>query len=799
MLVSLNWIRDFVTLPDDLDPRELAERITLTTAEVEGVEQVSADCDGLVAARIASVKPLPGTPNLRHVRLETGRQTVDVVTAAPALGVGAVVVFAPIGARVAGVGVVSAVDVADVTSAGLIVPAEAIGIAANAGHAVFLPPSTEPGTAVCDAALLSDWVIEIDNKSITHRPDLWGHYGMARELAAIFVAKLKPLELAPLESLQRKDLPEIPIVIDSPDACPRYTGLRFTGVRAQPSPLWMQLRLARAGMRPIDFMVDLTNYVMLEIGQPMHAFDGDGVERIEVGLTQAGDKFVTLDGVERTLPDGALMIMSGRKPVALAGIMGGLDTEITPSTKNVLLESANFDAATIRRAATAMGHRTDASARFEKSLDPENTVIGIRRLLHLARPEWPELTLSSRLSDAFPKPIPPIDVKLNHAFLNRFIGKDIPADRITQILSAIGFEVARQNGDFHVRVPSWRATKDVGIEADLIEEVARFVGYGNIEPALPEVAVRHFEPYAIRLLERRTLELLCSSQGFIEHHGYIWFDDDWLAALGFDPGPCVELRNPAAAGQHRLQTTLVPNLLSKVEKNRHHFEAFRVADIGTTFEPADSGDRQFRHLALLLAARGQNAEDALLAECRTVLETWSLQLLGRALTFAAAAGGRRPWEHEQKRIGIFVADRPLGSMTAVPIECRRRIDEHLSRWSVVVAEVRLDTVTDLERPVTPLPRVAAFPRMELDFSVLAAQTRRFADLQRELTTFEHPLLERLWFVDSYEGKSLPAGTRSLTFRARIGRDDATLTDADSKSFQDAFVAFLRTRELEIRG
>lgn len=799
MLVSLNWIRDFVDLPADLNPRELAERITLTTAEVDGVEQIPIESDGLIVARIESVTPGPDTKNLHHLRLNLGKTTVEAVSAAPGLSAGMHVVFAPVGANVAGVGRIEATRVAGVSSAGLVVPAEALGIAQNAGQAVFLPPSARPGEPIRSAGVLDDWVIEIDNKSITHRPDLWGHYGMARELAAIFDRPLKPLALAPLESLRRADLPEIPIVIDDPNACPRYTAVRFTGVRAQPSPLWMQLRLAHAGMRPIDFMVDLTNYVMLELGQPMHAFDGDGVDGIEVGLTKAGDKFTTLDGVQRTLPDGALMIQSGRRPVALAGIMGGRDTEITTKTKSVLLESANFDAATIRRAAAAMGHRTDASARFEKSLDPENTVIGIQRLLHLAAPEWPDLKITGRLSDNFPKPIPPIDVRLDHAFLNRFMGKEIPADRITSILTSIGFDVAASNGGFRVRVPSWRATKDVSIEADLIEEVARFVGYGNIEPRLPEVAVRHFEPYAIRLLERRTLQLLCTSLGFIEHHGYLWYDDAWLSLLGFDPGPCVELQNPPAAGQHRLQTTLIPNLLSKVDRNRHHFDAFRLADIGTVFEPADGGDRQHRHLGLLLAARGQGAEDALLDECRSVLQGWAEQLLGRPMEFTAAADEHRPWEHAQKRIALAVAGRPLGVLTAVPIECRRRIDEHLSRWSVVVAELRLDAVTELAPPVVPLPTVPPFPRMELDFSVLAPQARRFSDLRAALAAFSHPLLERLWFVDRYEGKSLPAGTRSLTFRARIGRDDATLTDVDSKSFQDAFVAFIRSHGLEIRG
>ena len=225
----------------------------------------------------------------------------------------------------------------------MIVPGDALSLPTVGQRAMWLPPSTKPGSPI-DMSLFDDWIVEVDNKSITHRPDLWGHYGIARELAAIYDCQLKPYPIVPPQELDDPQLPAVPIVIDDPAKCPRYSALRFTGVRPQPAPLWMQVRLAHVGLRPIDILVDLTNYIMAELGQPMHAFDCAKIDRIEVAVAKPGEKFVTLDGFTRTMPEGALMIQCNRQSVALAGIMGGANTEVTARTTDLLLESANFEA-----------------------------------------------------------------------------------------------------------------------------------------------------------------------------------------------------------------------------------------------------------------------------------------------------------------------------------------------------------------------------------------------------------------------------------------------------------------------
>ena len=803
MLISVNWLRDFVDLPADLDPRELAERFTIVCAEVEGVEPISVGAEGLIAAGIVEVSDVPGAVGLRRVKLDVGGgRTVETVTAAATLKVGWSVIYAPPGAKVAALGEVGQAAVAGGISVGMILPGDALGVALAAEEAILLAPGSpeaEPGFQL-PPEWFDDWVIEVDNKSITHRPDLWGHYGIAREMAAIFKTPLKPYPVTPAQELADLDLPEIPIEIDDPQMCPRYSGMVMRAVDPRPAPLWMQLRLGHVGLRPIDCLVDLTNYIMIELGQPMHAFDGDAVDRIEVGTVAPSTKFRTLDGADRTLPKDALMILSQRKPVALAGIMGGADTEIGPETKSLLLESANFNPAVIRRCAIAMGHRTDASARFEKSLDPGNTVLAIQRFVHLARGVWADLAFASRLSDCYPNPIQPVTVEVNPEYVCRVMGRSVSRQEMADILTKLEFTVEDAGDVLRVGVPSFRATKDISIQEDVIEEIARYVGYDNIEPTLPEVTVRSIEPNALHELEQRTLRLWSAGLGYNEIQGYLWYDADWCKQLGFDLGRCIELRNPISAGSHLLRQTLMPGLLAALERNRHHLSEVKLIELGGIFVPGDDEDRETRRIGVISAQRRKGVEDALLAELRGAIETWAWQAPERPTVFrrAAAAPGR-PWQHEQKTGQVVIADVACGLVGALPLALRRTIDEHLAAWSVAWAEIELDALAKLGPVEAKLEDIPAYPQKDLDFTAVVPAARHYEDVQAAVARFEHPLLRRITYVTSYEGKSLGVGKRSLTFRAGIGAADRTLVDDDLSSFRTSFEQHLVACGLELRG
>ncbi|NOT02099.1 MAG: phenylalanine--tRNA ligase subunit beta [Phycisphaerales bacterium] len=800
MLISLNWLRDFVDVPASLTAEALADQFTIVCAEVEGVEPIAVNARGLICAEVKSLSSTGGAKPKSVATLDVGGgRRVETVTSAPGLNIGHRVVYAPAGASVAALGAISDSTVDARKSAGMILPGDALGIAMAAREAVFLPPNVAPGDRL-DPALFNDWVVEIDNHSINHRPDLWGHYGMAREFAAMLRLPLKPYAVTPIERLLDPSLPEIPIEIDDPDQCPRYSGLRFGGVGSRPAPLWMQLRLGHVGQRPIDLLVDLTNYIMLELGQPMHAFDGDKVERIEVGAVAAGTRFTTLDNVERSLPAGALLIQSHRKPIALAGVMGGAETEVRESTRTLVLESANFSPHVIRKCTTALGHRTEASARFEKSLDPAHTVLGIQRFVHLCEVEFSGLKLLSRLSDAFPKRPAPVAVAVRPAFVERYIGHGVPRAEMVRILTSLEFKVRDDGDTLHVDVPSFRATRDISLEVDIIEEVARYAGYNNVPSVFPEVTVRALEPNPLQLLERRTLQQLVLAAGMTEIHQYLWYDASWCRAIGYEPGDCLTLRNPAAADYDRMRQSLIPGLLAVATLNRHHLAQCRLVELGSAFPNGKGQHLERRRVAIVSGARGAAAEDARLSELKGVIDAWAWQVLNRPADYTATEPmAIRPWECGAKTAAVRVNGAEMGRVGVVPVELRRRMDEHLSAWSMVWAELELDDLTGLIGGHTKLQSIPAYPEVDLDFSVLVDATERYQSVAERVAAFEHALLRRVSYVDAYEGKNIPDGKRSMTLRARVGSTERTLVDDDLQKFQAAFAGHLQSRGMQIRA
>jgi phenylalanyl-tRNA synthetase beta chain len=799
MLISLNWIRDYVDLPPDLDPGDLAERFTRTTAEVEGVHPIRVAARGLIAARVLDLADLPGTHNLRVVTLDVGRRkTVEAVTAAPALHEDCGLVYAPPGSSVASYGEIGTADVAGRASTGMILPGDALGIAMAASEAVFVSKSMEPGTALPPEDF-EDWAIEIDNKSITHRPDLWGHYGIAREVAAILDRPLKPYPVADLHKLVAEDRGQVEIVIADGHACPRYSALRFEGVPTEPAPLWMQLRLGHVGLRPITGLVDLTNYIMVDLGQPMHAFDAEKVSRIEVDWASDGERFTTLDGTQRVLTREELMIKSSGHSIALAGVMGGLETEVSHKTTTLLLESANFDPATIRKSAIRLGLRTDASARFEKSLDPAHTVLAIERFVELAKPMYPDMRITSCLSDAFPKPPEPVIVRVDPRHVARTIGRTVPTDEMSQILTPLGFRVTEADDRVEVAVPSFRATGDVSIEDDVIEELARYIGYNVIRPTMPRVSIRRFEPNALHELENRTLEYFTTAHPFHEIQGYLWYDADFLARLEIDPGPCVELVNPAAEGLHLMRRSLVPGLLAAVARNRFHFPALALIELGSVFERGDPEDWEFRHVGLISARRGKRVEAALYGELKGAIEGWVWERFSRSAVFAPAqVVPERPWEHPQQTAEITIDGRAVGRISAVDVALRRAVDEHLTAWGITWAELHLNGLERLGRPPEPLDGIWEYPRVEMDFSILVPRSARYAQVTEHLAAFRHPLLKRLRYVACYEGDAIAPDCRSLTFRTTVGDDSRTLIDDDANAFRRAFEEHVKSCGYTIR-
>lgn len=430
-----------------------------------------------------------------------------------------------------------------------------------------------PGTDIKSIIDIDDVIIEIDNKSLTNRPDLWGHYGIAREIAAIYGRELKPMNLDNLEG--SKDKAKLDISVEDTEKCLRYSGLKIDGVKKLETPLNMKVRLFYCGMRSISPLVDLTNYLMLEMGQPMHAFDSRQVESgIVVRSTKETTSFKTLDGVERKLPEDVLLICTKERPVAIAGIMGGENSEVLEDTTSILLESATFEGSSIRKSSTKIGLRTEASARYEKMLDPNMTVQAIQRFVKLLRDMQPDIQFASALTDVYCNKLEPIDIEITKPYIDKYIGNTLSTEKMVEILRALEFKVDVDGDTFRIKVPTFRATKDITIKVDIIEEITRVFGYDNIQPKTLDIALKPLQYNEERLLDHKVKEILSERFGASEVNSYIWYDNIFNSRVGIETNAQVKVLNPQAHDSNTLRDSMVPGMLSFAEKMKRLMTIF---------------------------------------------------------------------------------------------------------------------------------------------------------------------------------------------------------------------------------
>ena len=462
-----------------------------------------------------------------------------------------------------------------------------------------------------------DSIIEIDNKSITHRPDLWGHYGMAREVAAITG---KPLRDRVDMSLLPAPGGPLTIEIDDLALCLRYSALVFENVTVQPSPLWLQARLTAIGLNPINNIVDLTNFIMAELAQPMHAFDRAklGGDTILARFAESGESIVALNDETYALTPSNLVIADAAGPIAIAGVIGGKDSAISAATTSIVLESANFNAASVRKTSVALRLRTDASMRFEKSQDPRNTVRALARAMELLQLISPGIRLVGGLADRHADLAAPSPVSLNLDWLARKLGRKLDAGEVRRILESLQFGVTATSPEaFSVTIPSWRATKDVSLPDDLVEEVGRMIGYDSIEAAPPLVpCAPSYDPPEREFF--RVVRRLLAARGYNEVSNYSFISEESARRFGFALDGHVRVLNPIAAGQELMRTSLLPGIHGTIVENARHFDEFRIFEIGHEIHKTDGKPDERAHL--MAALYSKEAPEGLL-ELKRVAES----------------------------------------------------------------------------------------------------------------------------------------------------------------------------------
>lgn len=795
MKISTDWLSDHVDL-SGLDPAEIADLLTVRTAEVEGVEVFTRALEGVRVAEVLSAEPFSTEAGLRHdVRVGVGDRTYRTVCGAPNVRVGMRAAFAPAGCVLANGERIAAAEVHGRPSEGVLCAPGELGLGAGKEGLLELPAELVPGTLLSELLPATDTLIEIDNKSLTHRPDLWGHYGFARELSAIFGRPLRPWSADALPT--DESLPAWPITVEDAVECPLYTAVAFDVNGDRPSPLRMQARLLTLGHGARSLLVDVTNYVQFELGQPTHAFDARSLSRVRVGRAGSRAAFTTLDGKSWALAPDDLLIHDGDEPVALAGIMGGLGSRIQPDTRRVVLESATFKASRVRQTSVRLGLRTDSSLRFEKKPPPVYTRLASGRILRLLREAGAAPEAVSRFTHVGDFRDAPRTITLAPGWLSRRAGVELADSTVDGILTSIGFEVQRTpDGAAAVVVPPFRSEADLAIPEDISEEVFRLYGYDNIRPVPPAGPLAPVAPHADTRNQHRARRILSEAHAFVEVQTYSWHADDWLATLGYTPPSPLRLKNPSAPTRAQLRDTVVPNVLAAVFQNRNVAERFRLYELGRTFWlGADGRKREANELVGVIVDQTGGSGEASLRAGRSAIEDVAAAAGLSSVAFVPADGtGAPPWVRTGRTLDVTFGGVVVGQLGVLPDS----LAAHCVNTGTVVW-FRLSAAA-WEGEVFPAPRYTApptFPGSWQDFTFTHPVAQGWAGLSATLDGFTHPLVQSREFVTVYQPRN--SATANYSVRFTLGLPDRTLQAADLDAFRTAFLAHLTAAGLTLAG
>ena len=789
MFLSMNWIEDFVDL-SGLDKVDLIHRFSLSTAEVENeIFFKGSDLRGVVVAEIKSVENHPESKKLHLLKVDAGEdELTDVVCGAPNVRVGMKTAFAKVGAKIGEIQIAPR-PLAGFMSNGMCCSEAEIGISDDNSGIMEITDDIPNGTDIKDAYAVDDIIFEVDNKSLTNRPDLWGHYGIAREFASLAGRDLKPIDTDDLNAYN--NLPKIDMKIEDP-LCQRYSCLQVENIKRSVSPVDMRIRLYYCGMRSINFLADLTNYLMLEMGQPMHAFDSRKVEKIRIKRFDTPFTFQTLDGVERNIDENTLMICNDNTPVAIAGIMGGLDSEIVEDTTTLTLESATFDPVSIRKSTVRLSHRTDASMRYEKSLDPEMTVTAIGRFVKLLKTYDSDIKVVSSLTDEYAYHYDKVTLDFDKAFVDRYTGIEIDNDTIVKTLTSLGFGVNLENDKFSVTVPSWRATKDVTIKADIIEEITRIYGYDNFDINTTRSPLYPVRMDKVKSDEEKIKDILVKKYNLHELHSYVWAYNDELKSLGIPVEENVRLANATNPNIETIRKSIVPTQLCQVNANTGYAPDFGIFEIGRVVDGVDSSNKcvEKKNLAITLYSKTKDIKE-LYTYLRDILATITDDLKHRELTFEVTAP-THPYEHPVNLNKVILDGQELGVMGIVHPAVGKKIDK---KANIVFAELDIEKFASVSNASILYNEPSKFPPMTYDLSLELKEGVLFQNLKECWKGLGEEILKNTKIVDTYDTEEI----HSMTVRFEFSSNERTLSSVEVQEVMDKIIENLKGIGVNLRA
>ncbi len=802
MFLSLDWLKDYVDLPKSLTPEELGARLTMHTVEIDGVFKEADKFKAVIVGKIKSVKAHPNADKLRIAVVEVPGKELTIVCGALNIEAGQRVPVAMIGAVLPNGMEIKPAEIRGEKSEGMLCAPDELGLGLDHSGIMILDKKAKVGEPLGQLLKLKDVIYEVDNKSITNRPDLWGHYGMAREVAAFLGAKFKEYKTSQSLIANSGSEFKVNVKVEDKKLCPRYMAVAVDGIKIKPSPEWMQKRLLAAGVRPISNIVDITNYVMLEFGQPLHAFDKNylcaaGAQDCDIIIRRAerGEQMVTLDGKKRELDEEMLVIADKEKAIAIAGVMGGENSEISDDTESIIIESANFDFVSVRKTSQRLGLRTEASARFEKSLDPNLCETAVLRTVELIKQICPEAEILGLMADEkdFQLNQGPIEISMH--WLNKFLGQELDSKRVIKILSNLGFIAVKKDKLISALVPTWRATKDISIKEDLAEEVARIIGYDNLCPSMPLVEMtppeRNFE---WELLKKIRL-CLSGSPAMTEVCNYSFVGEEQIQKLGLDSSSHLKLMNPIVKQHSLCRQSLTPNLLNNVKTNQARFESIRLFEIGNIYSSleggiekggSDAGNLPFQEKRIGLIFAGEQRESVFF-EAKGAIENL-FKKFSLASFFDPMENGQA-WLEAGTNTLISADGQAVGTLGIVSKEALKRLG---IKKQAAVAEI---SIRELEKAESGKEQkfigFEKFPPVIRDLAFVINKKTLYNDIQKEIVDF-HEYIKSVDLFDVYTGDKIGKDKKNMAFHI-IYQADRTLTAAEIDDLQGKLVKRLEER------
>ncbi len=791
MKVSLKWLQDYVDIATPV--KELAERLTIAGLEVGEIVVVGRDWKNVTIAQITGVNPHPNADRLRLATVDLGGRQMTVVCGAPNLHVGDTVVFAQVGAQLidshSGELVqLKPAKIRGVSSEGMICSEKELGISDSHEGIMVLPPDAAIGTPLGE--YLGDTILDID--VTPNRPDCLSVIGIAREVAALTRSKFHVPEVH-YDEAEGVIEASASIHIADPDLCPRYCASLLTNVKIGPSPQWIQQRLLACGMRPISNVVDVTNYVMLEYGQPLHAFDFNKLRgrQIIVRRARADEVMTTLDGSDRTLKSNLLVIADKERAVAVAGIMGGADSEVTDSTTTVLIESANFNRAAVHAGSLELKLSTEASLRFEKGLSPELAMVALKRATQLMQ-ELTGAKVAKGIIDVYPgkKQIEPITLSIGE--VQRLLGIEMKTPDMVEALELLGFRCSlkKASQQVEVNVPWWRV--DVTCRADLVEELARVLGYENIPTTMLSSALPSYEPTPALSLRQRIRSIMVSC-GFQEILTYSLTSMEvmqkvlpQLNTMGSQP---LKVANPMSREMEYLRATLRSGVLAILARNqRYQQRGYKLFELGKVFLPQQGTLPQEKEMLCVVLSGSQDelfwrggAESSDFFVAKGVVESL-LSRLGLVASFSPGNdNGLRPGRNATIAIGNEI----IGIIGELHPKVRATFDLTETAFLIELDVEKILPMVMTTYRYQPIPK---YPSVTRDIALVLDESVTYQQVYNIVC--DSPLVTQISLFDLYRGEQVPAGKKSLAFRIMYQSGTHTLSDKEVDEVQQRFLVRL---------